>query len=102
MSLRENHQNLEGPRTEHAAGLNASNWALIRAYVAEKGEVKELISVSFGKNVARVAVPYRHFRTWILGRERWQPSPRGIQILETFQFEVLAVSIHNQNVVDGI
>src|SRR6266481_3291836 len=80
------------------AVFNTPNWAVIRSCVA----VKELISVSFGKDVARVVVPYRHFRAWILGRERWQPPPCSVQILETFQFEVLAVSIHDQNIVDGV
>jgi len=84
------------------AVFNTSDWAVIRNCVAEKCEVKELISVSFGKDVARVAVPYRHFRAWILGRERWQPPPCSVQILETFQFEVPAISIHDQNIVDGV
>jgi|SRR5882757_4256055 len=84
------------------AVFNASNWTPIRVCVTEKCEVKELISVSLGKDVARVAVPYRHFRARILGCERWQPPPCGGQILETFQFKVLAVGIHNQNIVDGV
>jgi len=61
-----------------------------------------LVTVGFGQDGAGVAMPKGDFRAGILGGERWEPPPGGIQILETLEFEMLAVGIRYQNVVNSV
>jgi len=67
-----------------------------------KYDVERSITVGFSQDGPSVAIPKRDFRTGILGSQRWEAPPGGIQVLETLQFEVLTVGVHNQNVVDGV
>jgi len=62
----------------------------------------DLVTVGFSQDGARAAMPKSDFRAGVLSGERWEPPPGGVQILETLEFEMLAVGIRYQNVVNGV